>query len=293
MRPRGVEDRCSRVYGLAVPSLRTSFWAAVAPALAGTALGVAHAEPPPPPVQAPAAVIAGLPSLELLTFNTWGLPFPIAQPRGERFPRIRRMLSQLAPDVAGLQEVWNGARRLLPLDGLLYPRSTHDTGLAVLSNHPVSSTRNLQYGSASGFDRFKGKGAMQATIEHPQLGPVKVVVTHLQAGRGAAARQARASQVDELLAFVADAPIPTVLMGDFNLYDELDSDARAHLRLGQAGFVDAAERLGVEEPTHGREQARLDRVYLRGLAPVEAEVLPAAGLSDHHPLRVRVSPGEP
>jgi endonuclease/exonuclease/phosphatase family metal-dependent hydrolase len=232
-------------------------------------------------------VRAETPTLDVLTFNTWGLAWPVAMsPRSSRFPRIQRFLDRTRPDVVGLQEVWRGARQLLSIDGLRFPRGDRDSGLAMLSRFPVRAQRALNFEAGSGLDRFKDKGAMQATVVHPVLGEVHVITTHLQAGRGAGSRLARSVQVDELLAFVDDLQGPTVLVGDFNLYGDLGSDRAADGRLTTAGFLDSADVLGILDATHHGAGARLDRVYARGLVPLQAEVLPGEGLSDHRPVRV-------
>lgn len=235
-----------------------------------------------------AAASSPLVGVDLLTFNTWGLPAPIARSRSARFPRIQRFLERAQDDVIGLQEVWRGARRLLSLRGLRFPGGDGDSGLAVLSRLPVEATRSLTYRAASGIDRLKDKGALLATVDHPDAGRLHVVTTHLQAGRGGGAQAARAAQIDELLALSGGLSGPVVLMGDFNLYGDLDVDRDAAGRLADAGFVDVAAALGVTSPTHASEAARLDRVFIRGGQPLAAEVLDPRGLSDHRPLQVRV-----
>ncbi len=234
------------------------------------------------------AQAGALEPVELLTFNTWGLPAPVAASRSKRFPGIQRFLEDGVDDIVGLQEVWRGARRMLRLDRLLYPRMQGDSGLALRSAHPVRGRRSLRYQQASGFDRFKDKGAMLATVEHGSAGPLQVVVTHMQAGRSDRAVSARAAQVDELLALAAPLPDPVVLMGDFNLYADLDLDRASHQRLQQAGFVDVAAAVGATESTHASADERLDRVYARGAAPLSATVLDSRGLSDHRPVRARI-----
>lgn len=230
------------------------------------------------------------PTVDVLTFNTWGLPRPIAVSRKARFPRIERFVRGLAPDFTGLQEVWRGARALLPMPGLRYPGHDGDSGLAALTHLPVLAQRSHTYVSASGIDRLKDKGALLTTVEHDQLGIVNLVVTHLQAGSGDRSVASRGAQVDELLDLIAGLDGATVLLGDFNLYGRIEGDRDSSARLEAAGFLDAAAAVGATQPTHDSADARLDRVYVRGLAPVDAEVYPTAGLSDHRAVRVKLGP---
>jgi len=146
----------------------------------------------------------------------------------------------------------------------------------------------MNYRAASGLDRFKDKGALLTTVDSPALGSVHLVVTHLQAGRGAGSRAARDAQVDDLIDLTAGLEGPTVLLGDFNLYEDLSTDRDSQDRLRAAGFTDSAAALGVVDPTHLGEHARLDRVFVRGARPVQAQVLPSQGMSDHCPLVVRL-----
>lgn len=234
------------------------------------------------------------PSVEVMTFNTWGLPAPIAASRRARFPSIRTFLAGEAGDVAALQEVWSGARRLLGIQSVHYPQTRGDSGLALASPHPVTDVQAWTFSAATGFDALKRKGALAASVDVPDVGRVPVVVTHLQSGHAAKAAAVRATQVDELLAWVADLAGPVVLLGDFNFYHASGRDTASHQQLRDAGFVDIAASVGEERGTYPGVNDRYDRVYVRGesadgrcVVPVGAEVLDEAGLSDHRPVRAR------
>jgi endonuclease/exonuclease/phosphatase family metal-dependent hydrolase len=240
-------------------------------------------------------------AVTILTFNTWGLPEPIAHDRAGRFPAIAEYLEHEAPDLAGLQEVWHGSLSLLHgLDGLFAPERTQgDSGLALWTHHDVSAFAVTPFAASRGLDAWKSKGILEATVDLPDEGPVEVFVTHLQAGPGPRNATVRAAQIDELLAAVARTSGAAVVMGDFNLYDGDATDAASLGRLVAAGLVDAATATGCEAPSYTTSSDRFDRVYLRGgdLLPDAVEVVaydddPATEapppLSDHFPVRVRL-----
>lgn len=228
-------------------------------------------------------------TFSVMTFNTWGLPAPIASSRKSRFPRISRMLDEVGVDVVALQEVWRGARPMLRLPFVHYPELKGDTGLAIATNHEITALSAITYEDAVGFDRFKEKGALAAMVTVPGVGQVPVVVTHLQAGRSDRAAGVRASQVDALLAWVAGFTGPAMILGDFNLYDGSALDVRTAGRLASQGYLDAAESLGAGAATYPGLTDRLDRIYARAetadgrcTAARQAGLVHAAdGLSDH------------
>lgn len=236
------------------------------------------------------------PTVDILTLNTWGLPYPLAWvDRARRFPGITRFVHAAEADLVGLQEVWRGAERLLDLPGRLHRRGTAgDTGLALVSPHPVSAVEERHFRAARGADVFKQKGALSAVVTLPGVGPVQVVVTHLQAGSGPANAAVRAAQVDELLGTAGREGLPVVLLGDFNFDPRQPADRAAEARLADGGWVDAAAALGRGAITHPGDGQRYDRVYLPpALTPVAADT-PAwaaeAPLSDHLPVWVRAAP---
>lgn len=240
--------------------------------------------------------------LDVMTFNAWGLPSPIASDRRGRFPKIASFLRDSQADVVGLQEVWQGALSLLPLDGLRYSGSTGDSGLALYSPHPMRGLAFDAFEAERGFDRLKSKGVLRATVEFPGAGPVEVFVTHLQAGGSDANARVRAAQIDQLLGLVGATAGPAVVMGDFNLYEESSRDRHTWSQLREAGLIDVAHSMGNTEPTYADSSYRFDQIYVRStdglrLAPAEAQVVrydddPDTSnppfLSDHLPLRVRL-----
>lgn len=242
-------------------------------------------------------------SVDVMTFNTWGLPYPIASSRPSRFGQISAYLRDADLDLAALQEVWSGARGLLDLANVRFPRDEVDSGLALVTPHDVDDVKFRTFTTARGFDRFKSKGVLRARVDLPGIGPVWVFDTHLQAGAGDANARVRAAQVEELLGEVAAVDGPALVLGDFNLHVNNPIDHRTHDRLVTAGLVDAAAVAGAVEPTYVDAIHRYDRVWVRDgrgwhLSPAAAEVVgydddphTAAPplLSDHRPVRVHLS----
>lgn len=227
----------------------------------------------------------------MVTVNTWGLPAPLAPDRKGRLPRIERRLREAADDLVGLQEVWAGARPWIG-SSLHVPDGQGDAGLALMTPHEAMDLELHRFRSATGFDALKQKGFLSARVTLPSVGVVRVVVTHLQAGRGQRAAQVRADQVAQILEHLATVQEPVVLLGDLNLHARHPVDARTERMLAAAGLVDAARALGATEATYPGQGERLDRVYLRCgratcLHPEAARVLSSyEPLSDHLPLRV-------
>jgi endonuclease/exonuclease/phosphatase family metal-dependent hydrolase len=237
--------------------------------------------------------------LDVLTLNVWGLPWPLSRRRRQRFQAITDRIAPRHDDVVGLQEVWGDSHRLLPRLRPHRPHGEGDSGLALAGRHaPVELPRLSPFRRARSTDALASKGLLHATMDVPGVGPLCVLVTHLQAGRHA---DVRAHQVDEILDAAGHLDGPAVLMGDFNFDDRLRDDHASDARIASAGFVDAAAAVGCHEPTwhpgdawlprRGRGQ-RFDRIYVRSgrevaLRPASAEVLDV-GVSDHRPLHARL-----
>jgi len=208
-------------------------------------------------------------------------------------PQIASWLQERRFDVAALEEMWRGALRLFHVPGLTTPDRSGDSGLALMTKFQVREKRIHSYSSEIGFDRFKSKGVLSADLD---VGGemLTVAVTHLQAGHGVRAAIVRDSQVSELLQ-VLDRAKPTVLLGDFNTYEDQATDIRTIRRLEDAGFVDVAARIGATDPTYPGLSDRFDRIYVREtpgrcLAPRSARVVDAH-LSDHRAVEALIGLG--
>lgn len=244
--------------------------------------------------------------VDVLTLNVWGLPWPIARSRRQRFSRILDQLTNREDSIVGLQELWGRTHQFLSKLNPLRPDTSGDSGLALAGTlRPKDRPAFTRFTQGKGADALKSKGILEALIQLPGGEDMRVFVTHMQAGvtHGAV----RASQVDQLLERAAKSRVATVLMGDFNLHDESGEDEASAGRLAQGGFLDAAVQAGNPTPTYASNNPfvghatseRFDRVYLRSgprliVRALSTEVLDRGPvLSDHHPLWARLRTSKP
>ena len=80
-----------------------------------------------------------LDTLVVSSWNTWGLPAPMSKDRRARFKRIDEDLEAPDADLVALQEVWGGAKPLLPKVKLI--AREEDSGLAFVS--PKRTLRDI------------------------------------------------------------------------------------------------------------------------------------------------------
>ena len=235
-----------------------------------------------------------LDTLVVSSWNTWGLPAPMSKDRKARFERIDKDLEAPDADLVALQEVWGGAKPLLPRVHLI--AREEDSGLAFVS--PKRTLRDISFHPfvVSGrFEGWKTKGVLAAVSELADGTDLMVVNTHFQAGRSERWARNRASDTDVLLAAVESWAGPVLVAGDFNFYAESPIDAENAERLWDAGFADVAETLGAVAVTYPRERERFDRIYLRSgddvcLQPLDLDVHDYQGmrLSDHRRLMATI-----
>jgi endonuclease/exonuclease/phosphatase family metal-dependent hydrolase len=248
-----------------------------------------------------ATSVASAGDIKIVTLNTWGLPAPVAPDRAGRLGKASSWLDGLHADIIGLEEVWYGARSFLSIPGLHLPEIGGDSGLGLVSPHSVAGLDLHAYKTAHGFDRWKSKGLLHATVAFPE-GDVAVYVTHLQAGDHPLDSAVRSEQITELLAGISGSELPTIVMGDFNLYTADPSDDDNVARLVGAGFLDVAASAGVVDPTYPGYDDRYDRIYVRDGGGSHWTVLGAEvgrydadpttsapeRLSDHYPVTARM-----
>ena len=240
--------------------------------------------------------------ISVVSINIWGLAWPIARQRGQRM-RALDTLDLTAYDVVGMQEVWRGAYRRIPWrDRIHRPQSRGDSGLALAGRLPLLTEPTLiPFVASAGVERLKGKGILVSQVAVPDVGPVWIYVTHFQAGHRAGA--VRAEQATELLALVEENQGPSIIIGDFNLYQRSEHDAQTEQRLAAAGMQDIALELGAPQATYvaenpyiweGEDGERFDRIYLRSSDEIALEAVETAvlsyevPLSDHQPLTARI-----
>ncbi len=117
-------------------------------------------------------------------------------------------------------------------------------GLLLLSKHPLSNTTHTAFEAVQ-----TARSVLQADVEHPELGNVRVACTHLTADLSSIANYPSdlssfdtyaAEQEAQVEALVTefDGSVPTVVMGDFNTGPGVDG-AEAGLAENYQIFVDA------------------------------------------------------
>lgn len=158
----------------------------------------------------------------VVSYNVWGLPSPLLR-HGERFEELPEAINALDADVVLIQEAFTSkAKALTRLPNFPYfawgPRKKFlrfQSGLLILSKHPIEDVAKITFSRCGGVDCFSNKGALYARIRVPGAGPVSVFNTHLNANGHS---EARVSQAAHLLRFVRSYSqgLPTVVGGDFN-----------------------------------------------------------------------------
>ncbi len=181
----------------------------------------------PPPLIEPT-------TLKIVTFNI-ACAYLFTSNRPERMREIGRVLTELDPDIVGIQESFVAKDREILLEALSesrlqyhadYPAATVGNGLLTLSAYPIVENyfhrfrvNNPWYKMHQG-DWWAGKGVGLARILLPDGAVVDFYNTHAQAGRGDAANAAvRFEQMGELAAFMNQSRTgvgPAFIVGDFN-----------------------------------------------------------------------------
>jgi endonuclease/exonuclease/phosphatase family metal-dependent hydrolase len=224
-------------------------------------------------------------SLTLMTYNvhqSFGMDnkLDVAQ--------IASTIGQGDPDIVGLQEVDAGRVPSLSVEQVLslarglnmhsaYGPSWGDTyGVAVLSKYPIVEQRRYLLSSAE-----QQRACLESRIH---LGNQTLTFFSVHLGLNP---QERHRQLDELLAYTADAPAPKVLVGDFNANPGSQEIARV-LEQFQNAFAVAGTGGGYTSPADGPRET-IDYVFVSpDLSVLSAEVIPSLA-SDHLPVVARVS----
>lgn len=178
-------------------------------------------------------------TLKAATFNIHDL-YVVSDHRPERMRAIAQALTELDPDVVGIQESFIERDRQILLDSLrpsrlayhhYYKSATVGCGLLVLSAYPIVEpffhryTHSGQWYKFYQGDWWAGKGVALARIQLPNGGYFDFYDTHTQARYGSDQYEAcQMSQMDELVKFIKESALnwaPALLVGDMN--SRLDS----------------------------------------------------------------------
>lgn len=236
--------------------------------------------------------------LNILTLNTWGLPFPLGQKLDERIPRIVQAIQGY--DVVVLQETFD-SRFDRFIEMAQYPYAYHHqssatgllrSGLLTLSRHPIIHTDFEPFRQCTQADCMAQKGVLLTRIKHPQLGPIDIYNTHYQAVR--AAEHIRAQEdnnVLQRLIFRNQKYYPAFLAGDFNF----EPDGPAYLDLFKRlnpldGFRllhphHEGRTTGGTLRSHHNRQRRIDYIFalpgpLTEIQPLESQVMFTSPIRD-------------
>lgn len=213
--------------------------------------------------------------------------------------QLREALHVLSPDVVLLQEVKGQHPRQQMSAGAvpiasqfefladeLWPHyaygcnSVHadgDHGNAILSKYPIYRHHNLDIST----NPLEQRGLLHAVAELPDGRDLHLLCTHLNLRERGRAKQMRL--ISDYLSLEVPRHNPVVLAGDFN--DWRQNICRFVGR--KMGMVDLHHTLnGSRAKTFPsfRPMLRLDRIYVTGLNPINAQVLnqpPWTELSDH------------
>jgi endonuclease/exonuclease/phosphatase family metal-dependent hydrolase len=275
-------------------------------ALAACAPQPAAAPPVAPVATAPAAPAAPAADLRIMTWNVKTNEFDP--------PDWAPVVAAQAPDVVTFQEICAGdAQRLADLlrteHGLDYQVATGAAREPLYETCPPSASAPLEFGQAvlsrvplrdpvttplpdpGGLD--EPRAYLAVTLDLPG-GPVRLLTTHITIGRdtgdtaakSARRRELQGQQIAAVARAAAGAGGRVVLTGDFNVGPD---DPR----------LDPVEQAGLQEVDRGRNaftggndprtpdapaDAKIDYIFLAGIAQVGTPQAPWVTGSDHRPL---------
>jgi endonuclease/exonuclease/phosphatase family metal-dependent hydrolase len=205
--------------------------------------------------------VVRLRNLRIATLNLWNR----SEPYAVRMRQACEGITRLAPDILGLQEVFEEsasgrrqAHELASREGyhvLSYPAGPLGTGTignAVLSRYPIvgGEARTLPH-----TDGASGRIIVRADIDLPE-GPLHFFCTHLSYRADESYK--REEQVLAVDGFVRQAKreLPRILVGDFNAEPEATEirflTGKATLGGRSTYYQDAAAIVGTEAPTWAR-----------------------------------------
>lgn len=243
----------------------------------------------------------------VLTYNIHGLPPEVTNDNtSERIKQIAPLLE--AYDVIGLQEDWMIENHeilventdFVTIDAFNEP-STEDkvygSGLSLLSDFPLLEFNHIYYDRCNGYidsasDCFASKGVQAAVLD---IGGHEFTIlnTHLEAGSGDLDDQIRIEQIQTIVALLETTITPVILLGDFNLRPNDQSDVEALQLLENQNMRQTCWEIDCSEPNH------IDQIWIRSSDNIDLQIetwtapnnfVDAQGvdLSDHPPITVNL-----
>ena len=185
------------------------------------------------PISAPHLV-----SLEILSFNSWGVPAWLGSRAPRRFAEIGRQFAASTFDVIGLQEMFDRRTKTIleranfPFQafGGKYPGLRDASGVVTLSRYPIKHTSFHPFKDRTLAERVVKKGILRTTISSP-IGEIEVLNVHLCSDSDRSmskVAEIRIRQITEIANLVETFGThrPVFILGDFNVTDgHIDSDA--------------------------------------------------------------------
>lgn len=235
-------------------------------------------------------------SLNIVTYNVWGLPPLFKGSAPKRFELIGKELQKQNLDIICLQEMWDKQTAKI-IDTLSYPFCANGgrypglrnaSGLVTLSRYPIIEEAFYPFKDSSLIERIVKKGVLRTCIATP-YGEVEVLNVHMCSDSETSVAKANAirmKQVREIISIIESLSNdrPVIVLGDFNVSDG-DQDSELLLQnlqhdLFLRSHVDAPlleqkstfdydknswaskyKKIGVGFRS---ESSRLDRIHLNG-----------------------------
>jgi endonuclease/exonuclease/phosphatase family metal-dependent hydrolase len=255
------------------------------------------------------------PHLTILLWNVWLLPPPLSDRVARaRAKRISPFLQNY--DVVVLNEAFVFKSGLLsqtkyPYKAYLGKKSLGsllDSGLIILSAHPIVKIEKEHFDTRRSWDKLASKGVIFCRIQLPDESEIDIYGTHMQAGHSDSEQASRERQAVQLGNFIlrhsGEKERHVVLAGDMNMGPAKYSDL-SHYSVHYASPLDAKRRVGTYENLKRVSNLRdvvatgweqdINRFLVRNIADAEVEYLgkpkydTERNLSDSERLLCRIS----
>lgn len=153
-------------------------------------------------------------------------------------------------------------------------------GNAILSKFELNNSSNIDI-SAS---RFSDRGLLYANVA-PLGVPLHLICTHL-----GLLKKERSSQVNAIKHFInesIDTNEPLILAGDFNDWQSTADELLCATGNLKEIFRELKGKFAKSYPAE-LPLLKVDRIYYRGLEPLECNILKSKNISDHRPLLAKL-----
>lgn len=231
--------------------------------------------------------------LTILLWNVWLLPPPLSDfIVRSRASRISPLLASY--DLVVLNEAFTCKSKALrdakyPYQVQLGRKSwwsLFDSGLIILSAHPIIKVEKEHFRSRRRWDKLASKGIILCRIRISDGSELDVYATHMQAGHSDSEQESRERQAHQLCEFIihhsGEKGRQVVLVGDLNMGPARYADLSGY-SVHYASLLDARRRVGTYEVlkkianltdviSPGWEQD-INRFLVRGIQHAEVEYL--------------------